>query len=234
LIWNPLLQYCDRYRVCGVESAVAVLHFEEEPVEMTPAIVLDTDKQIVTVAITHLVKPGREPEYERWLHNISGVAQQFEGHVGVSFIRPQDAAYPEYAIVLKFDCYKHLKQWLDSPVRQRWIDKAKPLVQQDQDMQILTGLETWFTLPGKLVQHPPKRYKIAILTALAVFAVAQLMSAIVAPGLTVLPPLVRSFVLTVLTVFCLTYLVMPRVTRLFYRWLYPRSSCRSAWFHPRQ
>jgi hypothetical protein len=211
-----------------VELAVAALHFEEKRMEMTPAIALDTDKQIVTAAITHLVKPGREQEYERWLHDISDVAQQFEGHAGVSFIRPQDAAYPEYAIVLKFDCYKHLKQWLDSPVRQRWIDKVKPLVQQDQNVQILTGLETWFTLPGKLVQHPPKRYKMAILTALTVFAVAQFLGAIVAPGLIVLPPLLRSFVLTVLTVFCLTYLVMPRITRLFYRWLYPKSSHRSA------
>ena len=190
--------------------------------EMTPMLALDSDKQQVTAAIAHLVKPGREQEYEQWLHDISGVAQQFEGHCGVSFIRPQDSTHPEYAIVLKFDCYKHLKEWMDSPVRQRWIDKAKPLVQQDQDVQILTGLETWFTLPGKLVQHPPKRYKMTILTALAVFAVAQILGVIVAPALVGLPPLLRSFVLTVFTVFLLTYVVMPRVTRLFYRWLYPK------------
>ncbi|MCW6054016.1 antibiotic biosynthesis monooxygenase [Microcoleus sp. A2-C5] len=192
---------------------------------MTPAIVvLDTDKQPVTAAISHLVKPGREQEYEQWLHDVSGVAQQFDGHCGVSFIRPHDSSHPEYAIVLKFDCYKHLKEWMDSPVRQRWIDKVQPLVQQDQNVEILTGLETWFTLPGKLVQHPPKRYKMAILTGLAVFVVVQLLGALLAPALTVLPPLVRSFVLTLLTVFCLTYLVMPRVTRLFYRWLYPKNS----------
>ena len=190
--------------------------------EIIPMFALDSDKQQVTAAISHLVKPGREQEYEQWLHDISRIAQEFEGHCGVSFIRPQDSTNPEYAIVLKFDCYKHLKEWMDSPVRQRWIDKAKPLVQQDQDVQILTGLETWFTLPGKLVQHPPKRYKMTILTALAVFAVAQILGIIVVPALIGLPPLLRSFALTVFTVFLLTYVVMPRVTQLFYHWLYPK------------
>jgi uncharacterized protein len=190
---------------------------------MAPTIVHESDRQQVTAVVSHLVKPGWERDYERWLHDISEVAQQFEGHMGVSLIRPQDPTYPEYAIVLKFDCYKHLKQWLDAPIRQHWIDKVKPLVQQNQEVQILTGLETWFTLPGKLVQHSPKRYKMAILSALAVFAVAQLLGATIAPALKVLHPLLRSFVLTVLTVFCLTYLVMPRVTRLFYHWLYPAS-----------
>lgn len=188
---------------------------------MTQAI-LDSDKQLVTAVICHLVKPGQEVAYEQWLHDISSVAQQFAGHSGVSFVRPPDASHPEYAIILKFDCYEHLKAWIDSPVRQRWIDKVKPLVQNDQTVQVLTGLETWFTLPGKLVQRPPKRYKMAILTALAVFAVAQVLGLVLAPVLASLYPLLRSFVLTVATVFMLTYLVMPRVTRLFYFWLYPK------------
>ncbi len=189
---------------------------------MTQAI-LESDRQLVTAVISHLVKPGQEQAYEQWLHDVSGVAQQFEGHAGVSFVRPVDPSYSEYAIILKFDCYQHLKAWLDSPIRQRWIDQVKPLVQQDQKVQVLTGLETWFTLPGKLVQRPPKRYKMAILTAFAVFVVAQGLGFLVAPVLTGLPPLGRSFVLTVVTVLILTYGVMPRVTRLFYRWLYPKS-----------
>jgi uncharacterized protein len=184
--------------------------------------ILDSDRQLVTAVISHLVKPGQEQAYEQWLHDVSDVAQQFAGHAGVDFVRPVDTSYPEYAIILKFDCYQHLRAWLDSPIRQRWIDQVQPLVQHDQKVQVLTGLETWFTLPGKLVQRPPKRYKMAILSALAVFVVAQGLGLVVAPVLTSLPPLGRSFVLTLVTVFILTYVVMPRVTRLFYRWLYPK------------
>ncbi|MEM7769780.1 MAG: antibiotic biosynthesis monooxygenase [Cyanobacteria bacterium P01_E01_bin.6] len=186
-----------------------------------PAIAQDDDKQHVTAVISHLVKPGRERAYEQWLHDISAVAQTFEGHAGVSFIRPHDSAHPEYAIILKFDCYKNLRHWMNSPVRKHWVNKTKLLVQKDQSIRILTGLETWFTLPGRLVQSPPKRYKMAILTALTVFTVAQLLGHLIAPLLQFLPGVLRSLVLTALTVFLLTYIVMPRVTRLFYGWLYP-------------
>jgi uncharacterized protein len=199
------------------------LPFKVSEETMTQAI-LDSDRQLVTAVICHLVKLGQERAYEQWLHNVAIVAQQFTGHAGVSFIRPTDASYPEYAIILKFDCYQHLKTWLDSPIRQSWIDKVKPLVQGEQKVQVLTGLETWFTLPGKPLQQPPKRYRMAILTTLAVFVVAQVLGLAIVPALTSLHPLWRSFVLTVGTVFILTYVVMPLVTRLFYGWLYPKHS----------
>lgn len=189
---------------------------------MTPERVLDTDKQQVTAVIKHLVKPGSEPAYEQWLRQISQVARQFEGHAGVTFMRPQDSVCPEYVIVLKFDCYRYLQQWLDSPERQDCLSQAKPLIQRDEKVEVLTGLETWFTLPGKLVQTPPKRYKMACLTTGAVFIVVQLLSRLLAPVLSGLPPLLRALIVTALTVVLLTYVIMPRLTRLFYRWLYPQ------------
>lgn len=188
---------------------------------MPPEITSDQDKQQVTAMISELVKPGKEAEYEQWLREISSAAQQFEGHTGVNFIRPQDPKYPKYVIILKFDCYGHLKDWLDSPVRQFWIDQAKPLVQKEQEMQVLTGLETWFTLPGQVGQSPPKRYKMAILTSVSVFIVAQFLRVVLAPILIQFPPLLGALISTVLTVFLLTYVVMPRVSRAFRRWLYP-------------
>lgn len=191
---------------------------------------LQNDNQSVTAVICHLVKPGQEQVYEEWLHDISAVAQQFEGHSGVSFVRPEDRTHPEYAIILKFDRYANLKKWMDSAVRQHWIDKAKPLVQEDQKVQILTGLETWFTLPGQLVKHPPARYKMAILTIATIFLLAQLLQPLFTLILVGFPPLLRALVMTIVNVLLLTYVVMPRVTRLFYRWLYPKSPERSKRF----
>ena len=178
--------------------------------------------QIVTAVITHLVKPDQIDAYEQWLRDISAVSRTFEGHSGVSFLRPHDPAHPEYAIILKFNCYRNLKRWMDSPERQTWLERAQPLVQKEQNIKVLTGCETWFTLPGKTAQQPPKRYKMAILTSAAVFLVSQIIGRLLGPVLP-LPPLLKSLVFATLTVFALVYVVMPRVTRLFYRWLYPRS-----------
>jgi uncharacterized protein len=190
----------------------------EEPLTTNP----DPENYLVTAVISHLVRPGREEGYEAWFHGIAADARKFKGHLGVSAIRPQDHVHPEYVVILKFDCYNHLKTWLESDIRQAWIERLQPFIEKPEAIQTLTGLETWFTLPNQPMKPPPPRYKMSILTALAVFAVAQVSGLLLAPALSSLPGLLRSLVLTVVTVFILTYVVMPRVTRLFYGWLYPK------------
>lgn len=176
----------------------------------------------VTAVISHIVRPGREQGYEAWFHGIAADARKFEGHLGVSTIRPHDHAHPEYVVILKFNCYNNLKIWLESDIRQEWIERLNPLIEKPEAIQTLTGLETWFTLPGKPMKAPPPRYKMSILTTLAVFVISQILGLVMAPLLINLHFLLRSLVLTVATVFILTYVVMPRLTRLFYSWLYPK------------
>lgn len=178
-------------------------------------------QHLVTAVISHIVKPGREEGYEEWFHGIAADARKFKGHLGVSAIRPHDLAHPEYVVILKFDCYNNLKTWLESNIRQEWIARLQPLIEKPEAIQTLTGLETWFTLPNKPMKAPPQRYKMSILTALAVFAVSQILGLAMAPVLFYLPSLLRSFAIAVATVFSLTYVVMPHVTRFFYDWLYP-------------
>jgi antibiotic biosynthesis monooxygenase (ABM) superfamily enzyme len=85
----------------------------------------------------------------------------------------------------------------------------------------LTGLETWFTLPSSGPIVPPPRYKMAIVTWLAVFPLATGVFYAAAPVFTRLPPIGRSLAMSVILVPVMTYIVMPRMTRLFRNWLYP-------------
>ncbi|MEO1295378.1 MAG: antibiotic biosynthesis monooxygenase [Cyanobacteria bacterium J06636_16] len=180
------------------------------------------DIQPVTAVISQRVRRNREAEYERWMQDISAVAKQFPGNLGATVIRPESGICVEYVIILKFDSYTHLRQWLDSDERQHWLDKAKPFVVKDADVQILTGLETWFTLPGRAQQPPPPRYKMSILTTMAVFGAVNLLNPLLLPILSeLLPRLLSSLIVTYLVVLLLTYVVMPRLTKLFSRWLYP-------------
>jgi antibiotic biosynthesis monooxygenase (ABM) superfamily enzyme len=180
------------------------------------------DNQPVTAVISQRVSRQHQADYEHWMQGISRAAQRFPGHNGITVIRPEAGICMEFVIILKFDCYSNLKRWLDSEERQQWLDKAKPFIRQQNQVHILTGLETWFTLPARAVQSPPPRYKMAILTTFAVFGVVQLFSPIFMPLLTqIVPPLLASLLVTYLVVLALTYGVMPRLTRLFRRWLYP-------------
>ncbi len=178
------------------------------------------DNQPVTAILSQQVKSNHEADYEQWIKEISAVAQLFPGHQGVTVIRPEAGICPEYVIVLKFDCYTHLKRWLDSDERRHWLEKAKPLIAKTQDIQILTGLETWFTLRNQHHKAPP-RYKMALLTTVAVFVAVNLINPLLLPLLAGIPKLLSSLIISHLVVLLLTYGIMPRLTKVFYPWLYP-------------
>lgn len=178
----------------------------------------------VTAIISQVVKPGYEQAYEQWQQDILEAAHRFEGHAGINIIRPHDPTHPEYVVILRFDRYKNLKSWMESDERQYWLDRAKPLIQGSGKLQVLEGLEAWFTLPGKLPQTPPARYKMAILTSIAVYLASVVVNYFFSRFLVGLPGWLQTFVLISISVVLLTYFVMPRVTRLFYRWLYPKAT----------
>jgi antibiotic biosynthesis monooxygenase (ABM) superfamily enzyme len=180
----------------------------------------DAETHQVTAIISHLVRPGREQEYEEWLHGIAMAAHQFKGHLGVSVIRPCDHTHPEYVAIVRFDRYDNLKTWLESSVRQDWLERLQSLIEKPETIQTLTGLETWFTLPNKPMKAPPPRYKMAIVTWLGVFFTISILNRLLVPLLAGLPVLLRTLLLTGLTVAVLTYVIMPRLTQLFRTWLY--------------
>jgi len=176
--------------------------------------------QHVTAVITHRVKPGRAEGYEEWIKGISADARQFEGHLGVSILRPQPGASADYVIVLQFDAGANLDAWLNSDIRKNWIERVQPLVQEQESVQVLTGLESWFQLPKQSVVSAPKRYKQAILIWIAVMIVAVFIQPLIEPLLQYLPWLLRVATSVAVTVFLLSYVIMPRLTRWFKGWLF--------------
>jgi antibiotic biosynthesis monooxygenase (ABM) superfamily enzyme len=67
----------------------------------------------------------------------------------------------------------------------------------------------------------PRRYKLALLTWASAYAVITLVLAVLGPKMATWPLEVRTFVLSVVMVFTLTWLIMPVLMRLFRSWLNP-------------
>src|SRR6266536_6316209 len=86
--------------------------------------------------------------------------------------------------------------------------------------EFLTELESWFTLPTQPAAPPPP-YKMAILTWATIFPLITLVVVVSAPLRRSLPLVPKLAVTTLVTVALMTWVVMPRVTRLLHRWLYP-------------
>ena len=167
------------------------------------------------------VEPGREDEFEDWTSGILGAARDFPGYLGSDVLRPNDSEDDEYRIIYRFDHTSNLERWEGSAERRRWLDRAEPIV-REQTVRRLTGLETWFTLPSRSGQPAPPRYKMAVVTWVAVFPLATLLFTLLQPLLGGAPTVLRTLVFTLVMVTTMTYVIMPRMTRLFSFWLYPK------------
>jgi hypothetical protein len=181
----------------------------------------NAQNQQVTAVISHYIRPGRESGYEEWLKGISQVAKQFKGHQGATIIRPQPGSRAEYVIILRFDHYHNLYQWMRSPERKEWIERAQPLTEKPENVQIfLSGLEVLVSLPNS-ASPPPPTYKTAFVTWIGVFVCVSILGHFLGPYLAGLPYLLNQAIMTGLVVILLAYIVMPWLTRLFRNWLYP-------------
>ncbi len=175
----------------------------------------------VTVTIARRVKPECRAEFEAFLTGVTNACGQFSGYLGSNIFRPVNADDPEYRIIFKFDRLSNLRLWESSAERQYWFAIAEPLTISLPQIQVLTGLETWFTLPGKPTITPPPRYKMALVSWLAVFPLITGISVVFQHFLGVLPLVLRVAFVTAIAVPTMTYLLMPQMTRLFAWWLYP-------------
>jgi len=173
----------------------------------------------ITTEVTRRVRPGHEGAYEEFLEGIIATASRYPGHLGVEVFRPS-AGGDEYRIVYRFDGSTHLRRWLDSDEHAAWLERAEPHVIGPMRTRFLTGLETWFTLPDRPGAPPPPPYKMALLTWVTIFPVLTVVVLALEPVLTGIALVPRLALTTAVTVPLMTWVVMPRVTRLLRGWLF--------------
>jgi uncharacterized protein len=180
----------------------------------------DLDAPVTTVIRQRPLADAVE-RYEDWLKEIASVAQRFAGHQGVNVIRPHGAG-DVYTIVLHFDTVDNLRKWLDSDDRLQLVRKIRPFLRSEENIDIKTGLEFWFTPPpgGK----PAKPYKQFLVTFSAILPLTILVPWLLQPLFARYPtlalPLVSHFIIAAAIVGIMTYVVMPHYTRLVARWLF--------------
>src|SRR5215217_8827857 len=102
--------------------------------------------------------------------------------------------------------------------------QATPGFPHPHGLQQLTGLETWFKLPGANVptMKPPPRWKMWLVSLMAVYPLVLAFQALVVPRVAGLPLPLQALMFPLVLLTLLTFVVMPAVTRLLRRWLGPR------------
>lgn len=168
----------------------------------------------VTAVISSLVKAGRETEY-RAVHAEIGVAL----HSAPGFLRSElfeavPGVQEHTIVVFAFDSREHLDAWLASNLRRQLVARLEPLVIGERVLNVVGGYAGWFS-----AQRPVARWKQTITVLLGIFPISLLVTLIreqVAPDL---PMPLAVAVSSAIGVTLLTYVVMPRLTRLLAGWL---------------
>ena len=177
----------------------------------------------VTEIITRDIVPGREHEFEEWAHRIVSAAARYGA---TDTIITPDAATPARRVFVQtFPNEEAQEAWLESEERDRLVREAGEF--STPHLQRATGLETWFVLPGERAIVPPPRWKMYLASLMGAYPLVVLFNAFVLPSLEGWPLLARAAVLPIVLLGLMTYVVMPRLTRLLRGWLYPHQS-RSA------
>lgn len=186
------------------------------PHERSPGETIDP----ISVGITRHVRSDQVDAFEAWLGEIQTAASGFDGYAGMDVIRPSDSDNPTYVMILRFDSYRQYSAWHESPARDEMVERSVAMTIGDPSFEEAHGLEAWFTPPKPQVQRPA-RYKTAILTVVGLYPLIVLVGALVTTATG--PPVLLGTLVTVIIVAAIaTYWVMPWITRVARRWLFPQ------------
>ena len=173
------------------------------------------------ITVRRKVKPGQEAAYEDWLQRLTqGVKERFTGYLGTDFHKPQEAVQP-YTSVFRFDSLANLEAFETSDFRADMLRQGAPLFAEDAVWAKTTGLEVWFEAPKGTKAAQPSPHRMALVLIIVVFCLVLLLNILLGPLIGHLPLAARVLITVIPQVLLMTYLIMPRLTRLLAPWIFP-------------
>lgn len=183
------------------------------------SLTIDQNKSVALI-ITHTIKAGEEKRYEAWLTEILSAVSSFPGYLGREIFRPAQGTRT-YTSIVRFDANNHLNAWVESETRNSFVSRVGDLLERGDVHEIRTGIDFWFTPEGV---KPPKPWKQFLLTLSAVYPLSLIIPRLFGPLFRVVPILAQQFISGLLIAATLTalltFVIMPRYTRLVKKWLY--------------
>jgi len=181
-----------------------------------------TDNVLAPVAVLALrtVKIGLEGKFEEALHGFISQSLQTSGQLGVSVVRPvEGSGSREYGILRRFQDAASRDRFYESSLFKEWEIKVALLTEGEPKHQNLSGLETWFVLPGQRAVIPPPRWKMAIVTLIGVWPTSIFVPWALTPVISGMSMPVQALFVAAGIVILLTWVVMPTLVKIFNRWL---------------
>ena len=176
----------------------------------------------IHIAITLRVRKTHVAEFERALADFASRSFAEAGARGMHCLYPPPGSTStEYGIMRSFASAADRDAFYQTALFNDWLAHVEPMVEGRSDRRQLHGLEAWFRDP----QEPmPPRWKMALLSWIAVWLVSMLMRAILAPMLGPnIPQVLEAGILAASVVVILTWVAMPFLVKIAGPWLHPKN-----------
>lgn len=179
-------------------------------------------KAQVSFVVRHQVKDGLGEQYEAWLRQIMTRAAAYPGHLGVQVVRPPVGGH-EYVTVVRFASEQDAKRWASSSDRRSLVRDVRGLLEGNDEIEILSGIDFWFT-PESPAHRQPVRWKQWVITTSVIWPLTLVVPAAYAPVFGQFPWLgswgVSHGIIAATIVAMVIYLIMPRYVRAVSAWLF--------------
>ena len=173
----------------------------------------------IHIVITRRVRPGREAEFQAALREFFQESFGHYGVLGASMLVPVPGSdSTEFGILRTFASARERDAFYASPLFAAWEERIAPLTEDAWTYRPLTGMEAWFRAP----QRPPARWKMALLTWIAVWPGSVSVRAALFPVLgSALPGVIFAGAVAAGIVAVLTWVAMPLLVKAARAWLQP-------------
>ncbi|MFL1405096.1 antibiotic biosynthesis monooxygenase [Marinobacter sp. M1N3S26] len=184
-----------------------------------PSVHYDSGRSII---IRHTVRQGQRERYETWLRQIIQAAAEFPGHQGVHIVRPTEGN-DTFEISVRFSSKDDAETWLNSDIRRELVSDISPVLASDEQVDIKSGIDFWFTPPSSSAKQPT-RWKQWLITTAVIWPLTMIVPELYRPLFQTVPDLalwgIRHGIIAATVVALVVYLIMPRVVRMVAGWLF--------------
>jgi uncharacterized protein len=180
----------------------------------------------IHIAITLRVRKTHVAEFQSALADFASRSLAEPGARGVQCLYPPPgSASTEYGIMRSFASAADRDAFYRTALFNDWLARIKPMVEGESTRRQLHGLEAWFRDRKEPI---PPRWKMALLTWIAVWLASMLMRATLAPLLGPnVPQVLEAGLVAAGVVVILTWVAMPFLVKIAHPWLHPKAKARN-------
>jgi uncharacterized protein len=175
----------------------------------------------IHIAITLTVRSTHIAQFEQALADFASRSLTEPGARGMQFLYPPPGSgSAEYGILRSFATASDRDAFYGSTLFRDWLARIEPMVEGKSTRRQLHGLEAWFRNDKEPM---PPRWKMALLSWIAVWSASMFVRAIVAPLLgSKIPQAIEAGIVAAGVVAILTWIAMPLLVKIAQPWLHSK------------